>query len=94
MTQMQLAQKIGYTSTGGVSEVENGKKALAIEKLQIAAEALQVPVSLLVTPIDYDSTEKKAELLADLIMMFRKTGDTPAIDSIHAIVKSELEKIK
>jgi transcriptional regulator with XRE-family HTH domain len=94
LTQMELAQKIGYTSTGSISDVESGNKALAIEKLQIAADALQVPVSLLVTPIDYDSTEKKAILLADMVMLFRKTGDIPAIDIIQTIVDSELDKLK
>jgi transcriptional regulator with XRE-family HTH domain len=94
LTQMELATKIGYTSSGSISDVEKGKKALAMEKLQIAADVLEVPVSLLVTPIDYDSTEKKAVLLADLVMLFRKSGDIPAIDIIQAIVSSELQKIK
>ena len=91
---MQLAKKAGYTSTASISEIESGKKAPTIDKLQCIANVLQVPLSLLVTPVDYDSTEKKAILLADMIMLFRNTGDIPALDSISAIVKSELSKIK
>lgn len=91
---MELARKIGYTSTGAISDVESGKKALEMEKLQKVADALQVTVSVLVTPIEYDSVPKKAVLIADLVSLLSKTGDLPAIDILQTIVSAELEKLK
>jgi len=94
MTQMELAQKIGYTSSASVSEVESGIKAPSMDKLQLIADTLDVPVSLLVTPVQYDSTDKKAALLADLVNLLKIPGDNPTFDVIHTIIKAEIEKNK
>lgn len=94
LTQMELAEKIGYTSTASISEVERGNKALSMDKLELVAKVLEVPVSLLVTPLHYDDDVRKSALLADLVLMFEHIKDTPVIDILHTIVKSELKKIK
>lgn len=69
-------------------------KALAMDKLELAAKVLGVPVSLLVTPLHYDKDVKKTSLLADLVKLFDLTQETPVVDIIHTIVKSELNKLK
>ena len=92
MTLMELAEKIGYKSSGALSDVENGKKALANDKLQSMAEVLDVPVALLVTPFNYDDTDEKASLVADLLELMSKGKDVPALSAIHAIITAELSK--
>ena len=94
ITQVELANKIGYASSGAISEIENGKKAPSIEKLQEVAAILKVPVSILVTPIDFDGFDKKKVLFSDLVMLLERAGNIPALDILHTIVKSELEKVK
>lgn len=94
MTQMELAQKVGYASNVAISEIENGIKAPSMEMLAAVAKALKVSPAVLVTPINFDGFDKKNVLFADLIYLFDNAGDIPALDIIHAIVKNEIEKIK
>ena len=94
ITQVELAEKVGYVSSGAISEIESGDKAPSIEKLEAIAEVLRVPVSILVTPIDFNGFDKKKLLFSDLVMLLDKAGDIPALDILHTIVKSELEKVK
>lgn len=42
MTQLELAQKIGYTTTGAVSLIESGKRDISIDKVREIAKALDV----------------------------------------------------
>ena len=39
---MELAQKIGYTTTGAVSLIESGKRDISIDKVREIAKALDV----------------------------------------------------
>lgn len=94
LTQMELAAKVGYTSKAAISEIESGKKAPSMDMLQAVADTLKVPVSVLVTPINFDGFDKKQLLFADLVSLLDKTGDTPALDIIHTIIKNELDKLK
>ncbi len=56
---MELAAKVGYTSKAAISEIESGKKAPSMDMLQQLALILKVPVSVLVTPINFDGFDKK-----------------------------------
>ena len=94
LTQMELAAKVGYTSKEAISEIESGKKAPSMDMLQAVARALQVPVSVLVTPINFEGNDKKQVLFADFLSLLRDVGDIPALDIIHTIVKTELDKLK
>ena len=42
MTQLELAQKIGYSTTGAVSLIEAGKRDISLEKVCEIARALDV----------------------------------------------------
>lgn len=42
MTQLELAQKIGYTTTGAVSLIESGKRDISLDKVCEIAKALDV----------------------------------------------------
>lgn len=42
MTQLELAQKIGYTTTGAISLIESGKRDISIDKVREIAKALDV----------------------------------------------------
>lgn len=94
MTQVELADKVGYASNVAISEIENGIKAPSVEMLAAIAKALRVSPSVLVTPINFDGFDKKSLLFADVIYLLDNAGEIPALDIIHSIVKNELEKIK
>lgn len=42
MTQLELARKIGYTTTGAISLIESGKRDISIDKVREIATALDV----------------------------------------------------
>lgn len=44
--------------------------------------------------LNFDGFDKKQLLFADLVSLLDKTGDTPALDIIHTIIKNELDKLK
>ena len=44
MSQQELAEKVGYTNKGMISQVESGKVNLAMDKLAKIAKALNVPL--------------------------------------------------
>lgn len=42
MTQLELARRIGYTTTGAISLIESGKRDISIDKVREIAKALDV----------------------------------------------------
>jgi transcriptional regulator with XRE-family HTH domain len=56
-TQMELAEHLGFTSTGAISQVESGSKGLTAENIQKLAELFEVHASVLFTPMDMDERD-------------------------------------
>lgn len=42
ITQLELARRIGYTTTGAISLIESGKRDLSLDKVREIAKALDV----------------------------------------------------
>lgn len=42
ITQLELAKRIGYTTTGAISLIESGKRDISIDKVREIAKALDV----------------------------------------------------
>lgn len=42
ITQLELARRIGYTTTGAISLIESGKRDISIDKVREIAKALDV----------------------------------------------------
>jgi transcriptional regulator with XRE-family HTH domain len=74
-TQVELATAMGMTSTGAVSQVENGSKGLKPLSILNAAEFLEVSPADLIIPDDLDEVETK--LRAGLERLLRRRRKDP-----------------
>lgn len=74
-TQVELATELGFTSTGAISQVENGLKGLKVESIVKAAEVLGVHPIVLITP--YELGEEEIEISSELFMLFEKHKRSP-----------------
>jgi transcriptional regulator with XRE-family HTH domain len=57
MTQMDLAFKLGYESTGMISQVENGLKRMSLNRIRECSEIFGVPISELLGGKEYSMEE-------------------------------------
>jgi len=57
MTQMDLAYRLGYESTGMISQIENGLKGMSLSKLRKCAEIFNVPMSKLLDDKEYSKED-------------------------------------
>lgn len=69
ITQVELARALGFTSTGAISQVENGLRGLTFESIVNAAKALGVhPVFLMISDYiemaDFELIESMLKLCA------------------------------
>lgn len=46
-TQVELAEKLGYSSSATISQIENGERGMKQEKLSLAAKVLNVRIEFL-----------------------------------------------
>jgi transcriptional regulator with XRE-family HTH domain len=52
ITQVELKKELGFTSTGTISQVENGKKGLKLASLMKVAKIFGVHPAVLISPVD------------------------------------------
>ena len=81
ITQQELADKTGYKSKAGISDIERGKNTVPIDKLEVIAKVLKVKVSQLID----ETTEKSKQKAQSNITHF--TNDLislPLFSSISA----------
>lgn len=76
-TQVELAKELGFTSTGAISQVENGLKGLKVESIVKAAEVLGVHPIVLMTP--YELGEEEIEIASELFLLFEKYRRKPSM---------------
>jgi transcriptional regulator with XRE-family HTH domain len=57
MTQVDLAKKLGYTSSGTISQIENGSRGMDFDKLDLAAEVLNIDAAILLAPDTFDDQQ-------------------------------------
>jgi transcriptional regulator with XRE-family HTH domain len=75
MTQMQLASAIGMTSTGAISQIENGEKGIKLHAILRAADVLGVHPVVLLSVEDLDKNELK--LMVDMMAFLKKKHRNP-----------------
>ena len=75
MSQVELAKELGFTSTGAISQVENGLKGMKMESIFKAAKALGVHAIVLMSP--YDMNEEDIEIAFALFKFFEKRSELP-----------------
>jgi transcriptional regulator with XRE-family HTH domain len=75
ITQVELAKKLGFTSTGAISQIENGLKGMKVESIIRAAEVFGVHPFILLTP--YDLGQEETEIITKLFMLLEKHRRQP-----------------
>jgi transcriptional regulator with XRE-family HTH domain len=86
-TQVELAKELGFTSTGTISQVENGLRGLTVESIMKAAIALDVHPIVLLMPNDLDKNDIK--LLSAMFKLLEKRSERP--DLINPLIE-EIQK--
>ena len=76
-TQVELAKELGFTSTGAISQIENGLKGLKVESIVKAAEVFGVHPFVLMTP--YDLGQEEAEIVSKLFLLLEKHRRQPSL---------------
>ena len=86
MGQAELALALGYSNNSQLSEFENGKGMLPLDKILKAAEILGVPPWFLVT--DDDCTSREIELMSLFYRKMIKAKNHKHAESIEHLLKS------
>jgi transcriptional regulator with XRE-family HTH domain len=74
-TQVELAKELGFTSTGTISQVENGLRGLTVESIMKAARVLDVHPIVLLMPDDMGKDD--IEMIAAMFELFEKRSERP-----------------
>jgi len=77
ITQVELARALGFTSTGAISQVENGLRGLTFESIMNAAKVLEVHPVFLMTPDDIELDD--CELVSAMLRLFEKRRQEPEL---------------
>ena len=85
LTQMMLASGVGSTSSGYISQVENGLITMDPDKLQKAARILRVDPAVLTTREDL--SEDELVMLDNLFKTFRIGKKNPYYKSLQTLLK-------
>lgn len=85
ITQQELADKTGYKSKAGISDIERGKNTVPIDKLEVIAKVLKVKVSQLINETTEKSKQKEQSITKE------SRDIEPTIEEIRAkLNESEL----
>ncbi len=90
MTQVELATKLGYTSTGTLSQIESGSRGMDFDKLESVAKIFKVDVPVLLAPEDLDEIQVEDLRLFYSIQRKAKHGNREAkfiADMIHDLLR-------
>ena len=83
-TQQDLAQFLGYTSSGMMSQVEHGQTALSQEKLSRLADYLGVPSYVLLNDRPY--SDRDLLLFAQLEVVLRNNPESKHLSTIESLL--------
>jgi transcriptional regulator with XRE-family HTH domain len=86
-TQVELATAMGMTSTGAVSQVENGSKGLRPLAILNAADFLEVSTADLIIPDDLDEVEVKLRVGLERLIRRRRKDAKSVASYIDALIK-------
>lgn len=87
ITRGGLARALGFTSTGAISQVENGLRGLTFESIMNVAKVLDVHPSVLLTPDEMDKDD--IEMITEMLRLFEKRKKRAQIRCARASRTSE-----
>lgn len=74
-TQVELAKELGFTSSGAISQVENGIRGLTVKSIMKAARVLDVHPIVLLMPGEMDKDD--IEMISAMFELFKKRSERP-----------------
>jgi transcriptional regulator with XRE-family HTH domain len=77
ITQVELARALGFTSTGAISQVENGLRGLMFESIINVAKVFDVHPVFLMAPDDIELDD--CELISAMFRLFEKRRQEPEL---------------
>ena len=83
-SQLELADELGYESTGIISLIESGQTGMKREKVFAAATVLGVPAWVLFDDQDY--SEEELSMFADFRNLLKKK-DPRYLESVKALLR-------
>lgn len=86
INQSDLALELGYSNNSQLSEFENGKAMLPLDKLCAASKILGVPVWVLVN--DHEYTDNQIKLIVLFFKKMINSDDFKHKDSIEHLLRS------
>jgi len=84
MTQIELMDALGYTSTGMISQIETGQRGMDHERLYKAAKIFKVDLSVLLN--EKEMSFKDLQLLIRFKEMLENEQDSEAFERIKKIM--------
>jgi transcriptional regulator with XRE-family HTH domain len=87
VTQVELATAIGMSSTGAISQVENGSKGMKLTSLLKAAGFLDVSPMFLLSPEEYDPVDLQLLSGVERIIRRRRKNPKSVAPHIEALLK-------
>ena len=95
MTQDELAQKVGYKTRSSVAKLESNANGMLQSKLVLFADALQTTPSYLMGWTEDEKTEKKNDIIADIILRLRSDEEfNDIVTNIHQLPTDKLQAVK
>jgi transcriptional regulator with XRE-family HTH domain len=76
-TQVELGKELGFSSSGAISQIENGLKGLKVESIIRAAEVFGVHPFVLLAP--YNLSQEETEIVSKLFLLLEKHRRQPSL---------------
>ena len=87
VTQMDLARAVGMSSTGAISQIENGTKGMKMSAIVKAAAFFGVHPIVLMSPVDHNKEDLEILIGIAKLMELRSRDSKKADPYLHAIKK-------
>jgi len=92
MSQMDLAYKLGYNSTGAISQIESGDRGMGKEKLINAARVLGIHPAILMSDKEFDKRHLK--LFSNLTTLIEDEPNSEHLKTIEFLTQQAVNSIE
>jgi transcriptional regulator with XRE-family HTH domain len=95
LKQVEFAAKLGYTSTGTISQIETGLSAPSFEKVLLMAEVLEVPIQVLLSQKEWSPADvRRITQFCDILKHRDKLLAFPGADDLLTMMHQVLQEKK
>ena len=93
LTQTELAEELGYSNSGAISLIEQGKKGMSKKKIVKMAELCDVHVAELLQQATDSILEKETEYVNKFIFLAKSKRKPPIWDSLLSLIDTAVKEI-